>query len=260
MDMNYWNNFAHKYDDMVIDAFTYDRSNIVSSTLEHFASPDLVAGDFGCGPGKLLPWLAKKYQKVYGYDFSNKLLRIARKRCKGLENIIIRNADLSQPVDRIPMVDVAVSLNAALMPDTDLRLNFLRGLASRIRAGGHLVMSVPSMESILYDAFRETEWYRKDGYTTPRAEKYVDVSCLTRPRMLAQGVLCRGTEPTKHYLREELIVLVRDEMKLDLLDIVKVEYDWEVEMENDQVPDWMGEPFPWDWLVIAKSDNTVASY
>jgi hypothetical protein len=50
-----------------------------------------------------------------------------------------------------------------------------------------------------------------------------------------------------------LVVLVRDEMDLDLLDILKVEYDWKTEMEDDRVPDWMSEPFPWDWLVIAKA-------
>jgi hypothetical protein len=139
------------------------------------------------------------------------------------------------------------------MPDTNLRLNFLRGMASRIKTGGHLILDVPSMESILYDAFRETELYRKQGRSIRKAEKMVDVSSLTRPRMLSQGVLYRGGEPTKHYLREELIVLVRDEMKLDLLDILKLEYDWKIEMEDDQLPDWMGEPFPWDWLVIAKA-------
>jgi 2-polyprenyl-3-methyl-5-hydroxy-6-metoxy-1,4-benzoquinol methylase len=253
MDVNYWNNFAHEYDDMVIDAFTYGRSNMITATIERFAAPDLEVADFGCGPGKLLPWLATKFQKVYGYDFSNKLLGIAKKRCKGMANVIIRNADLSQPVDRIPMVDVAVSLNAALMPDTDLRLNFLRGMAGRIKTGGHLVMDVPSVESILYDAFRETEWHRKDGHTTRKSEQMLDVSSLTRPRMLAQGVLYRGGEPTKHYLREELVVLVRDEMKLDLLDILKVEYDWQTEMEDEQVPAWMNDPLPWDWLVIAKA-------
>ncbi len=253
MDVNYWNAFAHEYDDMVIDALTYGRSHLISKTIERFASPDLTAADFGCGPGKLLPWLATKFKAVYGYDFSNKLLATAHKRCKGLANVIIRQADLSRPVDRIPMVDVAISLNAALMPDTDLRLNFLRGLASRIKPGGHLVMDVPSVESILYDAFRETEWYRKEGHSSRKAEKMVDVSSLTRPRMLAQGVLYRGAEPTKHYLREELVVLVRDEMKLDLLDILKMEYDWKTEMEDEQMPDWMGEPLPWDWLVIARS-------
>jgi SAM-dependent methyltransferase len=253
MDVHYWNNFAHEYDDMVTDAFTYGRSNMIPAAIEGFAASGLEVADFGCGPGKLLPWLAAKFQKVYGYDFSDKLLGFAQKRCEGLANVEIRNVDLSQPVDGIPMVDVAISLNAALMPDTDLRLNFLRSMASRIKAGGHLVLDVPSVESILYDAFRETEWLRREGNPTRRAEKLVDVSSLTRPRMLAQGVLTRGGEPTKHYLREELIVLVRDEMKLDLLDILKVEYDWQIEMEDDQVPAWMNEPFPWDWLVIAKA-------
>jgi 2-polyprenyl-3-methyl-5-hydroxy-6-metoxy-1,4-benzoquinol methylase len=253
MDKNYWNDFADEYDDMVTDAFTYGRSHMIAAAIERFASPGLDVADFGCGPGKLLPWLAANFQNVNGYDFSDKLLGIARKRCQGLPNVTIKNVDLSQPVNSIPMVDVVISLNAALMPDTDLRLNFLRGMASRIKTSGHLVMDVPSVESILYDAFRETEWRRKEGHPARRAEKMVDVSSLTQPRMLAQGVLNRGGQPTKHYLREELVVLVRDEMHLDLLDILKVEYDWKTEMEDDRVPGWMGEPFPWDWLVIAKA-------
>jgi 2-polyprenyl-3-methyl-5-hydroxy-6-metoxy-1,4-benzoquinol methylase len=253
MDVNYWNDFAHQYDDMVIDAFTYGRSNMLARTIERFAAPGLEVADFGCGPGKLLPWLAPQFKKVYGYDFSNKLLSIAKKRCQGLSNVIIKHADLSQSVDAIPMLDVAVSLNAAIMPEADLRLNFLRGMASRIKRGGHLVLDVPSMESILYDAFRETEWHRRQGHSARKAEKLVDLSSLSRPRLLGQGVLYRGGEPTKHYLREELVVLVRDEMNLDLLDILKVEYDWKVEMEDDSVPDWMNDPYPWDWLVIARA-------
>ena len=55
MDINYWNDFAHQYDDMVIDAFTYGRSNMVTGTIERFASPDLDVADFGCGPGAYIP-------------------------------------------------------------------------------------------------------------------------------------------------------------------------------------------------------------
>lgn len=257
MNANYWNNFADKYDDTVIDAFTYGRSRMITLVVERFASSHLTAADFGCGPGKMLPWLSTKFEKVFGYDFSNRAISIAKKRCKDIPNVVIKNVDLSLHTDRIPKVDLVVSLNAAIMPDTDPRLNFLRGMASRIKPAGHLVMNVPSVESILYDAFRETEWYRKEGNHMGKAEKMVDVSSLTRPRLLAQGRLYRGTELTKHYLREELIVLVRDEMKLDLLDIMKVEYDWKIEMEVENIPDWMGAPYPWDWLVIAKSREII---
>jgi SAM-dependent methyltransferase len=253
MDMNYWNRFAHEYDDVVTDAFTYGRSNTLTSAVERFAAPDLEVADFGCGPGKILPFLAQRFRRVYAYDFSDRLLEIARKRCKGLQNVVIQNADLSQRNDQIPRMDFAISLNAVIMPDTEVRLKFLRGIASHLKSGGHLLLDVPSFESLFYSAFRETEWHRKSGHPPKKAEKLTDVSSLAGPRMSAQGVFKRGEEPTKHYLREELVVLVRDEMNLDLIDILKMEYDWTTDLEEESVPDWMGAPFPWDWLVIARA-------
>ena len=216
MDVKYWNQFAHEYDDFVIDAFTYGRTHMVGEQIKRFAAPDLDVADFGCGPGKVLPFLAKKFHKVYAYDFSDRLLEFARERCQGLDNVEIAQADLSQPVEHLPLVDVIVSLNAVIMPEPKPRLQFLRGIASRLKPAGTLILNVPSVESLLYSAFRETEWYRKQGHSPKKAEFLTDISSLTGPRMLAQGVLYRGTEPTKHYLREELIVLARDEMQLEL--------------------------------------------
>src|SRR5512143_3485814 len=252
MDEEYWNEFAHEYDDFVIDAFTYGRSHGVGRQIKKFASKKLSAADFGCGPGKLLPYLASKFKQVYGYDFSEKLLDIARARCGTLSNVDVRQVDLTQPVDQLPLVDVIVSLNAAIMPDTGARLQFLRGMASRLNPGGTLVLNVPSVESLLFSAFRETEWYRRLGHSPRKAESQTDVSSITGPRMAAQGVYYRGDEPTKHYLREELIVLLRDEMHLELLEINKMEYDWTTEFEVDEVPDWMADPYPWDWILTAK--------
>ncbi len=253
MNVNYWNQFANEYDDIVTDPFTYGRSKIIPDVIERLASPRAEAADFGCGPGKMLPLLSSKFHKVYAYDFSDRLLEIARKRCSGLKNLEIRNVDLSQKVDQLPLVDVAISLNAVIMPDIQSRLGFLRGMASRLKPDGHLILNVPSVESLLYCAFRETEWHRRNGHPPRRAEKLTDISSLSGPRMIAHGILKRGEEPTKHYLREELVVLVRDEMHLDLIDILKMEYDWETELEEEKVPDWMGDPYPWDWLVIAKA-------
>ncbi|MBI3738123.1 MAG: methyltransferase domain-containing protein, partial [Chloroflexi bacterium] len=122
MDVKYWNDFAHKYDEQVTDALTYGLSNTLANVIERFASTEHDAADFGCGPGKLLPLLAAKFRKIYGYDFSDKLLNIARQRCDGLKNVVIENVDLSQAIDHLPLVDAAFSFNAAIMPDTDLRL------------------------------------------------------------------------------------------------------------------------------------------
>ena len=252
MDVNYWNEFAHEYDEHVIDAFTYGRKHTVGEQVKRFASLEHDIADYGCGPGKMLPYLSEKFRRVYGYDFSDKLLDVARTRCQDLGNVHIEQVDLSQPVSHLPMVDVIVSLNAVLMPDPDLRLQFLRGMGSRLKPGGHLILDVPSVESLLYSYFRETEWYRKAGNTPREAEVLVDASYIIRPSQTAQGVFIRGTEPTKHYLREELVVLAHEEMGLEVLDVLKMEYDWKTEMEDEDVPDWMGEPYPWDWLLVAK--------
>ena len=255
MDEEYWNGFAQEYDEFVIDAFTYGRSHDVGKQIKKHASPDLTVADFGCGPGKLLPYLASKFGMVYGFDFSEKLLDIARARCKGIKNVEIAQADLTQPVDSLPVVDVIASLNAAIMPNTRARMRFLRGMASRLKPGGILILNLPSVESLLFTAFRETEWYRHMGLSPREAESETDVSSLTGPRRAAQGVFRRGTEPTKHYLREELMVLVRDEMKLELLEINKMEYDWAVEFEVDEIPDWLADPYPWDWILTARAPS-----
>lgn len=253
MDEEYWNGFAQEYDDFVIDAFTYGRSHTVGQQVKKYASPNKTAADYGCGPGKLLPYLATKFEHVYGYDFSERLLEIARSRCKGIDNIKVYQSNLTGLVDELPCVDVIVSLNAVIMPDARLRLRFLRNMASRLNPDGVLILNVPSVESVFYTAFRETEWYRRLGNSPRKAEAQTDISSITGPRMAAQGVYYRGSEPTKHYLREELMVLVRDEMKLELLEIGKMEYDWTTEFEVDQVPDWLADPYPWDWILAAKA-------
>jgi predicted TPR repeat methyltransferase len=253
MDRSYWDEFADEYDEFVIDAFTYGRTHTVGQQIKKFASPRLTVADYGCGPGKLLPYLAPKFKKVYGFDFSEKLLDIARERTKDIPNVEIDQADLTQPVNQLPQVHVIVSLNAAIMPDTGARMQFLRGMTSRLKPRGILILNVPSVESLLFAAFRETEWYRRLGHSPRKAESQTDITSLTGPRMAAQGVYFRGSEPTKHYLREELEVLVRDEMQLELLEIIKMEYDWTTEFEVEEVPDWMADPYPWDWMVTARA-------
>ena len=86
------------------------------------------------------------------------------------------------------------------------------------------------------------------------AESMVEPYCIISAEQTARGVFIRGTEPTKHYLREELVVLAREEMKLEALDVVRMEYDWKTEMEDETVPEWMGEPYPWDWILVERKN------
>jgi trans-aconitate methyltransferase len=248
MDANYWNTFAHEYHKVVTDAFTYGRNKIVEEYVDRIASPEHEAADFGCGTGKALPFLSTKFKNVYGYDFSEKLLEFAHDRCAKIDNVHIELADLSQPVKHLPMVEAAISLNAAIMPSAELRDQMLKGIVSRIKPGGHLILVVPSVESILYIAFREMEVNLRKGLELADAVADVDLTSIPDSRSIIQGIMGRGGEPTKHFLKEELEVTIK-KLKLDLLTIHKVEYAWATEL--DDVPRWVKEPYPWDWLVLA---------
>jgi hypothetical protein len=55
--------------------------------------------------------------------------------------------------------------------------------------------------------------------------------------------------PTKHYLKEELQLLLANE-GFKTTDFQKIEYEWDTEFLN--TPKWLKEPKPWDWMVIAR--------
>ena len=66
---------------------------------------------------------------------------------------------------------------------------------------------------------------------------------------LANGIVSLDGVQTKHHLREELEVVLR-EVGFKPLEITKVEYSWNTEF-ND-APRWMREPYPWDWMALAE--------
>jgi hypothetical protein len=66
-----------------------------------------------------------------------------------------------------------------------------------------------------------------------------------------QGILLIDGVPTKHYLKEELELWLKG-VGLTVEKTLKLEYPWDTEFENP--PKSMQEPYPWDWLVVARRD------
>ncbi|MGC8857368.1 MAG: hypothetical protein ACP5QU_11305, partial [Anaerolineae bacterium] len=127
-----------------------------------------------------------------------------------------------------------------------------KGMVSRLKAGGYLILNVPSVESLLYSASREAEWRKKMALSDTEYQEFTYANCLTEPHLMAQGILRRGGALTKHYLKEELVVLIRQTLRLELLNILKTEYDWKTELEVERELRGIRGPRPWDWLVIAR--------
>lgn len=249
MDSRYWERVGERYDKEIFASSLADRAGVIRRRLDELADPRGVAADFGCGVGHYLPLLARRFRAVHGVDFAASLLEQARQRIEGLENVTLHRADLGSGRARVPIpkVRVGVCANVLISEDAGLRAGILRSIRRHLAGGARLLLVVPSFESALFANQRLVAWNRRLGFS----ERQSLASGLRADRDLLRGLVPIEKVPTKHYLREELTVLLRDHgFAVESCD--KVEYGWDTELEDP--PAWLRKPpGPWDWLVVARA-------
>ena len=249
----YWERIAENYEDEIFSVIKHDRQGLVLNRLKKYSCPDGIASDLGCGIGNFLPALSALFRHVIALDISRKCIARAKSRFKELLNISYRNVDLSKPRTRLSKVDFTLSINSILTTSLTKRSRMFDLACRHIRAGGHLVLVVPSLESALYTDCRLIEWNLKSGMSPGNAVRsgFYTHKKSDIPR-LRQGIVKIDDVDTKHYLKEELIVLLENR-GMRVIEIEKIQYSWETEF--DQPPGWMKDPFPWDWLCVARKHS-----
>ena len=244
-----WGALAPRFDQRVCHVLNEERNGRVEAAIRATLRRDDRVADFGCGTGRALPLLAELAKQVDAYDFAPGLLAVAERATASLGNVTCRVADLSDEGLNLPAVDAGVCINALLSPRAPLRSKMLGAISRTVRPGGRLVLVVPSVESVLLGIHRNVEWHVREGWADREARAATDLSGVTAAGV-RDGVFERGGVRTKHYLREELGLLL-ESFGWTVEAIDKAEYDWTTEFENP--PSWMGEPFPWDWVVRGRS-------
>lgn len=247
MDERYWDAVAVDYDRDIFDVRANDRQNLVAGHIARLGGPDKVAGDCGCGTGKFVSLLAASFGQVHAVDISRRLLCRARDAWGHLPNVSFRRADLAAAL-HLPRLDLALCVNVLIMPSLLTRTRILATIRRRLRRGGHLLLVVPALESALLTNVRLVNWNLRDGVPHARAMHASFARPLARPR-LEHGLVPIGRVLTKHYLREELDVILGS-AGFDVLELAKIQYLWNTEFAEP--PRWMQEPYPWDWLLLAQ--------
>lgn len=249
MDAHYWDSLASSFEHDVFDPVASDLHGTLTETLEELAADDRTVADLGCGTGRNLALLAELFSCVIAVDVSERCLKVAQERHRALQHVEFVRADLSAPVADMAPVDVALCLNVAIMPRYEARISLLRNAAELVRPGGRLLLVVPSLESVLLSVHRLVMW------NLAEAGSYREAAAAASPELgftacsLRDGVVTTAGTPTKHYLREELELLI-PQVGHRILGIEKVEYAWETEFTDP--PQSMGAPYPWDWLVVSE--------
>lgn len=243
----HWNAMANRYEDEIFDVFKSDKGKILPTYFRKYANADHSVIDFGCGIGKAFPYLAPAFKEILAIDISAECIALAKS--NRYSNISFRRADLTQPGLRLPQADFAFCCNVIMLPEIKKNELMIRNIQKSLRVNGAAVVVVPSFESIFYSTFRLMEWYRKEGVKPDEIAESEFSYYKGSKRDMLQGIMKISGVPTKHYLQPEIEVLFKKE-GLSVLAVEKVEYDWNTEFTS--APEWLQEPYPWDWLVECK--------
>jgi 2-polyprenyl-3-methyl-5-hydroxy-6-metoxy-1,4-benzoquinol methylase len=246
MEKNYWEKIAPSYETEIFDVLKNDKSGKIVKSILSFADPKKSVIDIGCAVGKWMPVLAPVFGKVQAIDISNNNLKIAAKKYPQYTNISYERVDMSAPTVKVKKYDAAICINAILTSSLKKRNLFFKHMASFIKKGGDLVLVVPSLESKLFSHIIANKYNvddaKKDKVPTGKR-------AISQIRYIKDGVTDIDDVPTKHFLKEELELLLNlAGFKVEKIE--KINYKWSTEFHKP--PTWLKNPQPWDWMVKAK--------
>lgn len=246
MDRKYWEKIAPAYNEEIFDVLHHDRKGLIRSAIASISSRKNSVIDIGCAVGKWLPVLAPAFSKVMAIDISAGNIAIARRSYSHLSNVSYKRADMSAGRTSFKNYDAAVCINAILTDSLTKRTSFFQNIATSLKKNGHLVLVVPSLESKLLTRIIQHQWKIDHKLFSG---KMSDKEGHKRYNHVLQGNFEIDDVPTKHYLEEELQLLLT-QAGFQVKAIEKINYDWSTEFVD--APTWLKEPYPWDWMVVAR--------
>ncbi len=246
MNEREWDAVASTFEEDIFSLPANDRLGLIADRVRRFGGKDRSAADIGCGIGRTLPLLVAHFGEVHATDLSNECLEVARRSYAQHPNIQYHHGDLAELSEPLPMVDLALCINVLLTAPLARRQNMLHSIAAAIKPGGHLLITSPSLESALFTTHRLVEWNLAKGMPPAVAQQKAarDASKLDMGVVMVDGVA------TKHYLKEELEDVLRNE-GLVPVESLKIEYPWSIVFPG--MPDQLRvDPLPWNWMVLAQ--------
>lgn len=246
MDRKYWEKIAPNYDDEIFDVLRNDKSGKIVGVIEQLANKEKSVIDIGCAVGKWVPVLATAFKEVIAADISAINLQIAQERHTQFTNVEYIRMDMSADELTVRPCDVAICINAILTDSLHKRINFFQSLNISLNKNGDLILVVPSLESKLYTNIIANRW-NVDGDHDEKIES--SKKAFELATNIKQGVTDIDNVPTKHYLKEELELLLSLE-GFTVTQVEKINYTWKTEFTTP--PKWLAAPYPWDWMCVAK--------
>jgi len=249
-EKSHWNNIAANYNKEIFDVFASDRKKKLPRYFRKHGNGGHHAIDFGCGTGKALPYIAPLFRDILAIDISEECLHTAKQ--SNYDNVSYSQMDLAKKALGLEPAEFVFCCNVIMLPEIERNETMFRNIQEVLTPDGTAIVVVPSLDSILYASWRLIDWYRLEG-TSPQEIPATEISYFKGRKIdILQGLVHIDGVMTKHYSQPELEVLM-DRAGLSITNLERLEYNWNTEF-NDP-PEWMGEPYPWDWLIELKKKN-----
>jgi SAM-dependent methyltransferase len=239
----HWNHIAPAYNTEIFDVFQSDTKKVLARYFKRHSNPKCNAIDFGCGNGKGFAYLAPRFKHVLGLDISQKLLNQAK--ALPYTNVSLKQADLTKSL-RLPKTDFIFCCNVAILSEVETNIAIIKNIGKTLKRGGHALVVIPSLESMIHSAWRLIDWNKKDKVKPEKIDPSEYSGFSGKKIDILQGLVSIDGHTTKHYTQEEIEV-VFPRCGLTVSKIERIEYAWNSEFSKP--PKWMGAPYPWDWLV-----------
>jgi SAM-dependent methyltransferase len=246
MKRSYWEKIAPSYGEEIFDVLQNDSKALIRSVIKKYASKNKTVIDIGCAIGKWIPVLSPVFKKVVAVDISAKNLEIAQQLYPQYKNVKYLRADMSGKATKVPKCDFGICINAILTPSVKDRNIFFQSLSACVKKGGRIVITIPSLESFMLTSIIQQQ-YKIDKSLFPATKNPKEA--LRKWNNIRQGNADIDDVPHKHYLKEELQLLLKDAGFI-AEEFQKIEYGWDTEFLK--APKWLKEPKPWDWMVMAR--------
>lgn len=246
MEKKYWERIATSYETEIFDVLQNDTSKKILKAIRSFASKEKNIIDIGCAVGKWIPVLAPNFKEVHAIDISSKNLKIAAAKYPHFKNVKYDCIDMSAKTIKYKQFDSAICINAILSSSLKKRDLFFSHINKLIKKGGDLILVIPSLESKLLSHIIAQKWNVDDIKNEKSPNGKLAISQM---EFMKNGVTDIDQVPTKHYLKEEL-ELILELSGFVVEKIEKINYTWDTEFH--QAPAWLKNPQPWDWMVKAK--------
>ena len=247
-----WSKAAATYEQDFIDPYLPGVRNPLPRALEALADPHRgTVADLGCGVGPLLPFLARQFHRVIAVDFAQGMLRRARERCGGLDNVEFLHRRFTDLAPLAGQLDAAVAVNSLVLPDPGELEAALRSIHTALRPGGHFLGIVPAMDAVHYCTMLLVDRARKAGMPADKARQNAAhhgehvLYDFAFGGFRYQGIEQHFWQPfeVRYRLRGAGFRRVR---------LSKVELAWN---QFAGAPDLKKEPPPWDWFFQAEKTD-----